>query len=113
VTFVLAATGTYRRQARLSPDDLEALKAGSARIAERTGRPFDEVFKEQEEFWKEDLRSQSTEWTEGDEVYSGLGDLSAAGWRVMGLDAGQTVTPRQVELRRIAAELAADMEHSA
>jgi hypothetical protein len=113
VRFVLAATGTYRRQARLSPNDLATLKTGATQIAQRTGRPFDDVFKEQEQIWKDDLRSMSTEWSDSDAVYSGLSDLTSAGWSVMGLDAGQTVTPRQVEMRRIAAELAEKMVHSA
>jgi hypothetical protein len=111
VTFVMAATGTYRRQARLNASDLAILKAGSEQMAQRTGRPFDEVFKKQEELWKQDLRSMSTEWSDSDEMYSGLGDLALKGWVVVGLDAGQTVTARQLQVRTIAAALAGNMGH--
>jgi hypothetical protein len=107
VTFVLAPLGTYRRQARMSEEDKQALKEGSERMAERLGRPFDEVYEEQEEIWKEDLRSFSTEWVADDEtVYSGLSDLANAGWQIAGLEAGQPKTARQLQLARIAANLA-------
>jgi hypothetical protein len=110
----MAATGTYRRQARLNAADRATLKAGVQRIVDRTGRPFNEVYAEQEEAWKADMRSESTEWSDpdSDEQYSGLADLSGAGWRVMGLDAGQVVTARQLEMRRISADLATAMAHT-
>lgn len=107
VVFVLAATGTYRRQARLNQEDTAALVAGSQRMAQRLGRPFDEVYQQQEAIWLEDLRSFSTEWVDDDgEEYSGLGDLASAGWQIAGLDAGQPMTPRQLELSTAAARLA-------
>jgi hypothetical protein len=109
VTFILAATGTYRRQARMREGDKEALIQGSQAMAIRLGRPFDEVYEEQKEIWFEDLRSFSTEWVDPDDddegSYSGLGSLAAAGWEIAGLDAGQPLTARQQELARVAADL--------
>jgi len=111
VTFNLAATGTYRRQARMKEDDKIALKDGAQRMAERLGRPFDEVYKEQEKIWSDDLRSFSTEWVDDDgEEYSGLSDLATAGWRIAGLDAGQPMTSRQMEVASIAENLAEKFE---
>ena len=45
-----------------------------ANRARTTGRPFAEVYAEQLEEWKEDMRSESTEWQDpdSDERYSGL-----------------------------------------
>ena len=107
VTFLLATTGTYRRQARMSVEDKNALKKGVQEMVERTGRPFDEVYREQEAIWLEDLRSFSTEWVDNDEeVYSGLADLADAGWQIAGVDADQPVTARQLELATIAGRLA-------
>jgi DNA-binding transcriptional regulator YiaG len=112
VTFVLAATGTYRRQARMTAEDKAALKAGVERMSKKQGRPFDAVYTEQEEIWKEDLRSFSTEWKDHDNhediTYSGLTSLAGAGWQIAGLDAGQPLTARQIELSEIAAKLAED-----
>jgi hypothetical protein len=114
VVFLLAATGTYRKQARMSDADKKALHDGTQRMALRTGRPFDEVFRVQEQFWKEDLRSESTEWQDDADgkVYSGLSELAAAGWQLAGLDAGQPVTPRQLEFAAIAAKLSNDLAWS-
>jgi hypothetical protein len=111
VTFLLAATGTYRRQARIPEEDRKLLEEAAKKEAAETGRPFDEIFKREEEFWKEDLRSYSTEFEDKSEgtTYSGLGELSAAGWQVAGLDAGQPIKPRQIEMAQISAKLAETM----
>ncbi|MGY1727855.1 DUF4157 domain-containing protein [Geodermatophilus sp. SYSU D01062] len=106
VLWRLAATGTYRRQARIKPADMAILREGAQKIATRLGRPFDEVFEEQAEIWREDLRSSSTEWSDADEEYSGLASLASAGWQVFGLDTGGPLLPRRLEMGQIAARLA-------
>jgi hypothetical protein len=114
VTFLLAATGTYRRQARLTEEDRKILAEGSKRIADRTGRPYDDVLEEQTRIWKADMRSESTEFVDEEtgEVESGLGNLAAAGWQLAGLDAGQPMTLRQVEFAEIAARLSRELAWS-
>ncbi|RYE40749.1 MAG: DUF4157 domain-containing protein [Hyphomicrobiales bacterium] len=106
VVFRLAATGTYRRQARIPADDMTYLRVGSQQMAERLGRPFDQVFTEQQDIWREDLRSFSTEWTGSDEEFSGLKSLAESGWQIWGLDAGGALTPRRMEMGEVAARLA-------
>jgi hypothetical protein len=103
----MAATGTYRRQARLMPEDLKTIKNALKGFKAKHGDAvYQAKLKEEIEFWEEDLRSFSTEWEDEDEEQSGLGDLADAGWHIRGLDLGQPVTPRQLELAEIAARLA-------
>jgi hypothetical protein len=109
IVFLLAARGTYRRQAQMTKEDKDFLKAGSERMANNYGRPFDVVFKEQLKIWQEDLRSFSTEWKDNDNdediSSSGLSDLAEAGWQIAGLDTGKPLTARQLELAEIAYKL--------
>jgi hypothetical protein len=112
VTFVLAATGTYRRQGRLKAADRQKIEDALAHLKEHDDAIYQARLLEEIEFWKEDLRSDSTEWEDSDEEFSGLGDLDAAGWEIMGLDVGQKLTPRQIEMGQIAARLAGDVEHN-
>ncbi|KQR16295.1 DUF4157 domain-containing protein [Cellulomonas sp. Leaf334] len=106
-TFVLAATGTYRRQARIPEEDLEYLKTACTAMAQRAGqtKAFKQIFEEQLEIWKQDLRSFSTEWSDEEIAESGLGQLAAATWQIAGLDAGGSLTPRRLEIAAISARL--------
>lgn len=107
VTFLIATTGTYRRRAKLSDADIAMLTAGAQRVAEKTGRDFDQVFEEERRFWIEDIESSSTEWQDSDgEEYSGLSELASAGWQLAGIDTGKPPTPRQLKFAQITGRLA-------
>jgi hypothetical protein len=117
VAFHLAATGTYRRQARISEEALKVFHADWTAWATRFKRPLtDEAFKEQVGIWKEDLRSHSTEWVDPEtgETTSSLLMLASAHWRISGLDMGGPVPlkGRRLEIAQIAAELAKEFKWS-
>lgn len=109
-TFVLAATGTYRRQARIPEEDMVTLKNACQALAQRPGqtKAFKQIFEEQLEIWKQDLRTFSTEWSDEEISESGLGQLAGAGWQIAGLDAGGSLTPRRLEVAAIAGRLATE-----
>ena len=106
----MAATGTYRRPAKIKPEELEAFEVSCKEHQKRLERTFtEEFFDEQVESWEEELRSYSTEYEDlaTGKVYSGLDRLVEAGWQIFGLDLGHPLAlkGRRLEVGEISARL--------